>query len=553
MKKCIFLLFATLLALHIQAQDSTLKVLESLNHQVDYLNEMDKLMYPEYMKLIDLNNEMLRFTEGKQVPNLTFKSDFNPPDTYYKKAVYQKLYLPVESRDDLLKRLDSLRATIKTIATKSKELEAYLAAKAYEKDNMLKGYELIEKLSSLSRTYLVRHEDLHSVLLNVWYDFYVKKRGRNLNYLIVMMNRALSQLHVVYLDLGYDPGFTDCNKHLREVNDLLATLKARSQGDSLATNSKDFQKFITPFDTLIFQNYGAKGTIPFFKKYNGEFVKRINTEIIPTFNNFIKDKNLLCIKGKTEPPFFDAIVLPVVAPTIAPQITPPPSLTTTTPKILTPIPKPEKKDSVKKEIVATPPKPEAPKVSVLEGYATNNLIFLLDVSGSMRNSGRLDTMKNAMKYIVNEMRPDDRIGLITYSGNAQILLAPTPASRKDKIIPIFDRLKGDGKSNLRMGLDYAYTQMMANKLKGGNNRVIVVTDGYIPITDDLKLLVGSYVDDEISLSVFLFGSLNDPNANADKLSALAQTGKGNFTAVSRSNARPSLLKEAQAIKKKVTD
>jgi hypothetical protein len=82
------------------------------------------------------------------------------------------------------------------------------------------------------------------------------------------MNRILSQLHVVYLDLGYDPGYADTNKHLKEVNRLIENLRSRSNGDTLAANSKDFMQFATAFDTSYFENYGEKGTIEFYRKYN---------------------------------------------------------------------------------------------------------------------------------------------------------------------------------------------------------------------------------------------------------------------------------------------
>lgn len=528
----------------LQAQDSTRLVLEALNQQVDYLNEMDRLLYPEYMALIESNQQMLDWVAKDKNVKPQFKSRFNPSEEYYRKAVYHKLYLPIEARDDLLRKLDSLKATIRQINLTGKELDKYLESKGYEKDGMEKGFEKLKKMQSLSRSYLVRHEDLHSVLLNVWYDFYVKKRGRNISYLVLTMNRILSQIHVVYLDLGYDPGYHDCNKHLREVNEMLNSLRERSKNDSLVLGSKDYEVFIAPLDTNYFAEYGDKSTLDFFRRYNSGIVKDINQKIIPAFNNFIKEKQLLCIKGKTEPPFYTAFTLPVTKTDLTVKIENP-DIKITNPKILSPA---VKRDSLSQDSAKVAEKPKE-KANLLEGFATNNLIFLLDVSGSMKAGGRMDTLKSAMRYIVEEMRPEDRIGIVTYSGNAQVLLPPTPTSRKDKILPVFDRLKGEGKSNLRMGLDYAYTQMMSSKIKHGNNRIIVVTDGAIPITDDLKVLIGGYVDDDITLSVFLMGSVTDPNVNASKLTELAATGKGNFTALTRSNSRSSMLKEAQALRR----
>ncbi len=546
--------------------DSITRVLNALNQQVDYLNETDRLLYPEYIKIIEINEKMLEYHEGKADVNLSFSFNFAHSDEFYRRATYNKLNLPEDSRDDLVKRLDSLKAVSIAISKQGQLLTQYLSTKTYQKDNMYQGFEYLKKLGTLSRTYLVRHEDLHSVLLNVWYDFYVKKRGRNINYLTVQMNRVLSQLHVVYLDLGYDPGYVDVNRHLREVNSLLETLRNRGKTDTLATNSADFRIFTQGFDTAYFAHYGEKHTIAFFEKYNRGFVKDINANIVPAFNRFIADKKLLCIKGKTEPPFYDAI---------APVVSPPISAVTPTPKQpeekLPPKPKPEpiaKADSLpptSSKIVVTLPKQEdkgtlsnpqpnpipvdTPKVSALEGYAINNLIFLLDVSGSMRSGGRLDSMKNAMKYIVSEMRSEDKIGIITYSGNAQVVLKPTPATQKEKILASLDKLHSDGTSNLRMGLDYAYIQMNTNKVKGGNNRIILVTDGYINLTNDLQMLATEYAKIDIFLSIMLFGSATDPKISVDKFNQLAKAGRGNFIPVNRTNARTSLLKEAQQLMK----
>lgn len=544
-------------------QDSITKVLNALNQQVDYLNETDRLLYPEYLKIIELNDKMWQYYEGKADVNLSFSFTFSPSEDFYRRATYNKLNLPEDSRDDLVKRLDSLKSVTTAIAKQGTLLSQYLSSKAYQKDNMYLGFEYLKNLGALSRTYLVRHEDLHSVLLNVWYDFYVKKRGRNINYLTVQMNRVLSQLHVVYLDLGYDPGYVDVNRHLKEVNGLLETLRSRGKTDTLAKNSADFQIFTKGFDTAYFANYGEKRTIAFYKKYNQEFVRDINSNIVPAFNRFIAEKKLLCIKGKTEPPFYDAIAPVISPPTVAVIPPKPPEVKIPTQTVIIKDPKtdpvlPTKpsemtvtlpKDEPK---IATMPRPKLPppdtqKVSLMEGYAINNLIFLLDVSGSMRSGGRLDSMKNAMRYIVREMRPEDKIGIITYSGNAQVVLKPTPAAQKDKILGALDKLNSEGSSNLRMGLDYAYLQMNSNRIKGGNNRIIVVTDGYITLTNDLQMLATEYAKSDIRLSVMLFGSVSDPNINVTKLTQLATSGKGNLIAVNRTNARTSLLKEAQQI------
>lgn len=308
MQKIFLVFLIVFLPFHTQAQDNSPKVLEALNLQVDYLNAMDSLLYPTYVKLVDLNSEMLKYTAGNDSVNLVYINEFTPKDNYYKIAITQKYFLPLKDRAKLVDKLDSLHLTTQMIEAKSKELAEYLGAKAYQEDNMQKGYKMLQRLGTLSRFFLVKHEDLHSLLLNTWYDYYFKKSGKKMNPLIVYSNRALAMLHVVYLDLGYDSAFKDANSHLLAFNELLVKVKSLNKENPIIINSPNFQKFTTLIDSEIFQHYGEKRTISFYKKFNGEFVKSINTEIIPAFNNIISENHLLCIKGKMEPPFFETLM-----------------------------------------------------------------------------------------------------------------------------------------------------------------------------------------------------------------------------------------------------
>lgn len=526
-------------------KDNPDEVLKALNRQVDFLNAMDKALTPAFLDIIDLNQDMLDYYYGEKDKTFSYASTFNPSDTEYKKAIYQKFYLPEAYRDDLIERLDSMKATMTLIAQTGKQLEAYLTTKKYEKDNMRQGFDYLKYMSKLLRSYLVRHEALHATLRTTWHEYYIKGKGVSANYQVEQMSRILSTIHVVYLDLGYDPGYMDANKHLEQANTLLDVFKTRLQRDSAILKTPEMQKFLRPLPLDYFSNYGKKDTTDYFQKFNREFIADINRTYIPAFNAFIEAQKIKAITASTEPPFVEIIapkypdpaVITIVAPKDStPTVVIAPPKKDTFPKVTPPI----KKDTV---VAVTPPKP-----SVLEGYATNNLIFLLDVSGSMKSGGRLDSMKSAMRYIVEEMRPQDKIGIVTYSGDAQTLLRPTSATEKRKIYTAINNLYSNGKSNLWMGMEVAYTQMRADRVKGGNNRIIVVTDGYIPLPENLEKVAANNAKDNITLSVFLFGNEADPNANGTRLKSIAQAGGGNFTAVGRSNAKSVLLKEAQAIK-----
>lgn len=547
MKHIFFLLFICLL-FSLSAQTKPEAVLHALDQQVEFMNQTDRELSPLYLTIMDLNQRMLDYVEGKEGVNLYYQCNFIPSEEAYKKSVYQRLYLPDSSRDDLVMRLDSFKAGAYKIQKSCEALEKYLQKKEYEKDKMYKGFVLLNQLKKNGIDYLVKHEALHGLLRSVWHQYYIKGLGNRSDNLVNGLERIRSSVHTIYLSLGYDPDYDYANKEILQANRHKDELVKMMNKDSLIIHSADFKKVTEAISPQYFANYGTKNTLPFYKRFNAEYVQEINTILIPACNNLLKKNKRMGVQMCLLPPFI-TVIQPVIA-IEAPQadiveVAPKPI---EVPKIEMPKAEPPKPNDIVETNKAEPV--EAPKVSELEGFATNNLIFLLDVSGSMKSGGRLDTMKNAMKYIVTEMRPEDKVGIITYSGTAQVLLKPTSASQKDKILATLSRLNSEGTSNLKMGMDYAVTQMKENKIDGGNNRVIIVTDGYIPLPQDIELMAKVMATQGIALSVFLFSPESDPKANADKLRSIAASGKGNFTAVTRSNARASLLKEAQALKKK---
>ena len=543
--KHIFFLILTCQILLLSAQTKPEAVLHALDNQVEFMNQTDRELSPLYLTIMDLNQRMLDYVDKKPGVNLYYQCNFVPSEDAYKKSVYQRLYLPDSSRDDLVMRLDSFKSGAYKIQKSCEALEKYLQKKEYEKDNMYQGFVLLNQLKKNGIDYLVKHEALHGLLRSVWHQYYIKGMSNRSDNLVNGLERIRSSVHTIYLSLGYDPDYDYANKEILQANRHKEELMRMMSRDSAISQSPDFKKVIEGIDPAYFANYGVKNTLTFYKRFNAEYVQEVNTILIPACNALLKKNKRMGVQMCLLPPFITVVqpITPIEAPKA--EIVEVGQKPIEIPKIEMPKPTPPKVDSV-----ASSPTPEIPKVSELEGFATNNLIFLLDVSGSMKWGGRLDTMKNAMKYIVKEMRAEDKVGIITYSGTAQVLLKPTSASQREKILSTLSRLNSEGSSNLKMGMDYAVAQMKEHKIEGGNNRVIIVTDGYIPLPDEITQMAKVMATQGIALSVFLFSPESDPKANADKLRTIATLGKGNFTAVTRSNARISLLKEAQALKKK---
>lgn len=157
-----------------------------------------------------------------------------------------------------------------------------------------------------------------------------------------------------------------------------------------------------------------------------------------------------------------------------------------------------------------------------------NLVFLLDVSGSMNSPNKLPLVKESLRLLVERLRPDDRVAVVVYAGASGLALPSTPASRKGEILGALDSLSAGGSTNGAMGIHLAYDIAKANFVAGGVNRVILCTDGdfNVGVTDrgELTRLVEEKAKSRVFLSVFGFGMGNLKDATLESLS-----GKGNGT------------------------
>lgn len=110
-------------------------------------------------------------------------------------------------------------------------------------------------------------------------------------------------------------------------------------------------------------------------------------------------------------------------------------------------------------------------------YKPNNIVFLLDVSGSMNQGDKLELMKGTLKQLTKVLRPSDKITLISYADNSKILLATTSGHNKGEILTIVNELKTAGATSASKGFKTAYDILKKEQIKDGNNQVIVITDG----------------------------------------------------------------------------
>ncbi len=159
----------------------------------------------------------------------------------------------------------------------------------------------------------------------------------------------------------------------------------------------------------------------------------------------------------------------------------------------------------------------------------SNLVFLIDVSGSMQDLDKLPLLKAGMKLLVEQLGENDRVAMVVYAGKEGLALASTRCDRKAEILSALEQLQAGGSTNGGKGIELAYQVAVANFIKGGTNRVILATDGdfNVGVTEGpaLNKLIEEQRQTGVFLSVLGFGQ---GNVKHDKLESLADKGNGQY-------------------------
>ncbi len=164
-----------------------------------------------------------------------------------------------------------------------------------------------------------------------------------------------------------------------------------------------------------------------------------------------------------------------------------------------------------------------------EELPASNLVFLLDVSGSMNSPNKLPLLKNAFHMLVNELRPEDRVAIVVYAGAAGLVLESTPGDEKQKILAAINHLSAGGSTAGGQGLLLAYKVAEENFIKEGNNRIILATDGDFNVgvssNAEMERMVEKKRDNGVFMTVLGFGM---GNYKDDKMEIIADKGNGNY-------------------------
>ena len=169
------------------------------------------------------------------------------------------------------------------------------------------------------------------------------------------------------------------------------------------------------------------------------------------------------------------------------------------------------------------------KVIPTENLPASNLVFLLDVSGSMFAQNKLPLLKSGLKMLVDQLRDEDKVSIVVYAGAAGCVLPPTSGKEKDKIIEALQNLKAGGSTAGGAGIELAYKIAKENFMKEGNNRIILATDGDFNVgassNEAMEDLIEKKRKEGVFLTVLGFGMGNYKDS---KMEILADKGNGNY-------------------------
>ncbi|MCD9014867.1 vWA domain-containing protein [Parachryseolinea silvisoli] len=169
------------------------------------------------------------------------------------------------------------------------------------------------------------------------------------------------------------------------------------------------------------------------------------------------------------------------------------------------------------------------KKIAVDNLPASNLVFLIDVSGSMSDPNKLPLLKSSFKLLVEQLRKQDRVAIVVYAGAAGLVLPSTSGAEKQKIINALDNLEAGGSTAGGAGIQLAYATAKENFQNGGNNRVILATDGDFNVgassDQDMEHLIEQKRGDGIFLTVLGYGM---GNYKDKKMEILADKGNGNY-------------------------
>jgi Ca-activated chloride channel homolog len=496
--------------------------------------------------------------------------DYQVPLSFFQKAITSGKVLPATVSQSLNDQAEVLLNILKEMNEQAAVLEDEVKEKRYEKDRLTKVYAIIERQHQLLGIWDERKERFYNDVRKV-FDAYPPASPSSAWYISGKALRNLTDLDhdEVFKAKTYYTGNADVTISTEKIDATLRDIIAKEYD-----NMKGIQKYgrnnglcpYTPYEDLPATSRSLSEQLTKLKPAKGSVYDHPYHSIVYQYNDIVDDYNKFCelsttvnhLKTVHQPEIWvikypeekkpGLQSEPVNTPEKEPVVAKPAEVKKEEPRVIVKQAEKVVHDTVfieKRDTVYLADPDE--NVRSMEGYATNNLILLLDVSGSMNTPDKLPILKKSVLDMLSMMRQEDHVSIVSFSGKPKTLLASVSFREEEKIRKAIENLKSSGKTDGNAGLKLAYKVADENYIRGGNNRIILATDGEFALNDEALQLIEKFSKDDIFLTVFNFGKGAGTSKNLERLAAL---GKGNYSYISKENVDLKLIREAKAKKKK---
>ncbi len=511
----------------------------ALNNYINFINQELKWSNNFPVRLTRLNLQANKHinTPDKYL-SFTYSTAYAVPIALHKKIMVNSIHIPLEYRNILNRNLADLMMITHEKHQLVLELGKYTKTKEYKTDNFAKLYKILKRFEFLLNSFDEKKQLQYENCLQVFKSYNEPSET-------AWKLPAKEMLKLI-------------DSELVALNEIKAEMKNKSYNKVAANKVREIQRslIINQYENLkglkrIGKNHGTCPYNPYehlteisakYIEYIEEFpdmvlikrngIKHFENFIYP-YNDCIDDYNKfidlaaggyeLFKKHNKKPAFLlQNVKQPIYYKFVKPEI----------------------KEQEKTVIVTETP--EKAPIS-MDGFAVNNLVLLLDVSGSMKAEEKLPLLRKSFLEILPYLRDEDEISIVVFSGKGKVLLNGVSCSDKEKITKVLEGLESRGQTNFTKGLNMAYKTARKNYKPKANNRIIIATDGSFTISEDLYQLAENEADNNTFLSVFRFGK---DKFKAKALDKLARKGNGNYENIINENAKNKLLKELQALKVK---
>lgn len=557
-------------------------VYHQLTNYIDFINETWR--QTRYMRMVLVSfNSSASYYKGldsyERHGGLSFDyKNFQLPLSLYQQTITESKSLPQAIAKSLNEQAEVLINILKEMDGLAAWLEVETRERRYEKDRLKKVYENLERQKVLMDEWDKRKEVLYKDVRTV-YDAYPEQpgswyvSGKALRTLTDLDHDALFQARDHYTTNG--PSIVSTEKIDATIREVIGKEYENMKGIDKYGRNNGLCPY-TPYEDL-----------PVTSKSLSEELKKLKDpsptsehpyhRLVYDYNEIVSDYNKFCELSKdalhlptvNQPEFF-FVKYPVAKTEVAKQTTMP-SPEPTRQQPVKEVVREEPKREAATEVKSLPPAEVKERTTVkhdtiyiekrdtvylaepgedlrsMEGYATNNMVLLLDVSGSMNSPDKLPLLKTSVLELMSMMRQEDQVSIIAFSEKPKAVLTATSFKEANRVKKAIDDLKSSGKTDGNAGVKLAYKVADEHYVRGGNNRIILATDGEFVLNEETRQLIEKFSKEDIYLTIFNFGK----GAGASRsLEALSVLGKGNYRHISKENVDLQLIREVKAKKKK---